>query len=447
MKGKFSKIVPWIVSLAVVFSVAGIIPVFTEADTITITTWDDMTAVRSKSYCKVLKVVQEEFEKTHPNIRVNRLPMPKGGEIRRALVTAMSGGTGPDAFNEAYGPSMPVWIEQGFCYPLDEYIKDWKYKDDVAETVWPAAMEKGHIYGAPHYIATMGLAYRKDLFKEAGLPMRAPKNWDELVQFAQRLTVPEKHQYGFGLLGQEWLSWYWENFVWQAGGEVTKMLPNGKVELSFTDPPAVFAAKFYQDLRNKYKCTQKNVLETYDNLRGDFLSGRAAMWMSNTTDTTGFVARGLPLDKFGYGTLPAGPTGIKASVIELTYWTINSSRDKAHRDATWEYIKFMIDPNTFIKRWKLQAKYGLSGLDIPAYKNIDMTDYVAIPEEWARTNGESLKWGHIEYIFKDKIEPYLAPPIENLLLDPKADPWTELVKCAKKVVAEIPNTVLAPSAK
>jgi ABC-type glycerol-3-phosphate transport system substrate-binding protein len=446
MKNKVSKVVVGVISLGVILSMLGILPAFGQK-AITITTWDDMRALRSEAHCQAMDAVQQEFEETHPYIKVNRLPMPENVEIRRVFVTAMAGGTEPDAFNEAYPVSIPVWFEQGFLYPLDEYLEDWEYRDDVVEALWDSAREGAHIYGVPNYAYVMTLFWRKDLFEEAGLPARAPEDWDELVRFAQRLTDWEKPQWGFGILGLDWLSWYWENFVWQAGGEVTKKLPTGEVELSFTDPPGVYAAKFYQDLRLRYNCTQKNILADYGDLEADFIAGRSAMWMSATDNPSKFLERGLTLDQLGLAMLPAGPTGIKATQRGGAYWTINPSSDKAHRDAAWEYIKFMVDPNTITKRWVIATELGPPALQVSIYKHIRVSDYIDVPEEWAAVAAECLKYSRAEYVYKDRIEPYLGPPVQAVLLNPDADAYSELVKAAKKIVAEVANTVLAVSAK
>ena len=192
---------------------------------------------------------------------------------------------------------------------MDDYVNTWALKEDVVDALWYDALIDGHYYGIPSDFYGMCLWWRKDLFAAVGLDA-APTNWDELVSFGEKLTDASKNQYGFGLLGMAWASWYWENFVWQAGGEVTKRLADGNIELSFTDEPGVTALQFYQDLKFKYNITQENVLQDYDSNTKDFIAGRTAMWMAGHSSGSGFICQGLTLDQIGVTTLPAGPNGI-----------------------------------------------------------------------------------------------------------------------------------------
>lgn len=438
-----NKVVVWVISLGVMLSMV----VLPAAGAITIVTWDDQTG-ESEAKAQAWTAVQEQFAVEHPDIKVGRMPIPAGEDIRRAFVAAMTGGTGPDAFQDSYPVSIPVWVEAGFCAPIEDYVNAWEYKDDIVDALWDSAQIGSHLYGVPNETYVMTLLYNKDIFAEVGLPARAPENWDELVEFAVRATDWSIPRWGFGIMGLSWLSWYWENFVWQAGGEVTTLLPNGEVELSFTDGPGVTAAQFYQDLRLKHNCTQKDILAGYGDLKGDFRTRRSAMWMSSNGSIGGFIEEGMTVDEVGVGMLPAGPTGVKATQRGGAYWTISSTADKAHQDAAWEYISFMTKPDTIKRVWQVMASVGLP--TFPAsiiHKNLNVADYMDIPKEWSDAVTECLKYSRDEYVYKDRIEPYLGPPVQAVLLDADADAYTELVKAAKKIVEEIPNTVLAVSAK
>ena len=57
-------------------------------------------------------------------------------------------------------------------------------------TAFEVASYNGNKYGIAIGIEASFLLYRKDMFREAGLdPQNPPKNWDELLEYAEKLTV------------------------------------------------------------------------------------------------------------------------------------------------------------------------------------------------------------------------------------------------------------------
>ncbi|HIE04770.1 MAG TPA: sugar ABC transporter substrate-binding protein [Candidatus Latescibacteria bacterium] len=407
-----------------------------EYKVVRITTWDEPPNTPEG---RILGAIQREFDRAHPHIKVQRRPI--GGrrtDDRLAFTTAMAGDNAPDCYHNAHFPTIPLWIDQGFCYPLDEYIRGDPQFEDVVEAAFAPATKDGHIYGVPSQLYVLALVYRKDLFEEAGLdPKRPPKDWWEFAQYARRLTDPKKYRYGFAILGQEWASWHWEIYVWQAGGEVTERLRDGRCRIRFTEEPAVRALQYYKDLRWKYKCVQPNPLQSYQDNRRDFVQGRAAMIISSPAWIGDFLNEGLRPEQIGIAPLPAGPTGIRATQIGGEFYIINPRSSKEKRDAAWEYIRFMTSKEAMIKRLKMMEEAHLWYPIATFYKGLRVEDYLTMPEEWGEASATSLKYGRMEYYLKDRIEPYLARPIQAVLVDPGADPREELEKCAGRVLEEV----------
>ena len=116
---------------------------------------------------------------------------------------AMAGGVAPDVLYVNFRIS-DSYIQQKFLYPLDDYVEQWAKEEDLSERIYPPVWQvikrEGHIWAIPYQTYVITLQYRKDLFREAGLdPNRPPRNWDELFEYAKKLTYPEKGQYGLGI--------------------------------------------------------------------------------------------------------------------------------------------------------------------------------------------------------------------------------------------------------
>jgi len=415
---------------------------------VTILSWNDNYAPADAGTpaAKQWDAMRAEFNRQYPNIKIEDQPITSGTEVRKNFIAANAAGNAPDFFY-TYPPSMNPYFDQNFLLQVDPLVNTWEFKDKVVPALWYDALIDGHYYGIPADFYGMTLVWRKDLFAEEGLTA-APKDWNELVEFGKKLTKPDKKQYGFGLLGMAWASWYWENFVWQAGGEVTTRKPDGKVELTFTDAPGVEALQFYQDLKFKHQITQENVLQDYGENQNDFAAGRTTMWMTANTSFNWYVSDGgLKMEQFGTAPLPAGPK-TSAAQIGGGYWTLNPASSPEKQAAAWTYVTWRVHPDTWKFYWKTQNDLGITPVPwIPVYGDfLKQSEFQDVPEEWVKTSAATAAIARTEYVFKDKLEPYFAAPVQTVLTDANASSQAVLIDAAKKMVSEVADTVLAASA-
>jgi multiple sugar transport system permease protein len=234
----------------------------------------NITAVYQRSQ----RVVFDKFVELNPDINIvpnEILQMEQMGNSAGLL--AIAGGVSPDVFS-LYYQAMHTYISQGFLAPIEDYIESWHMYDEVPPQLWPVATgEDGKRYGAIYTWPTVYLVYRKDLFEEVGLdPNRPPQNWDELYEYARRLSDPDMivetatdPRGGFGRMGmfmQTSGSWIFSNFVWQGGGDLVHKREDGKWEAVFDSPGGVAALEYYQRLRwtrwsrcHSGRCAGKNV--------------------------------------------------------------------------------------------------------------------------------------------------------------------------------------------
>ena len=93
------------------------------------------------------------------------------------------------------------------------------------------------------------LFWRKDLFQEAGLdPDRPPQDWEELYQYARKLSDPAKNRYGMNMTSGTHASWDFMAFLWSAGGEAVVKNEDGDWVASYGSREAAKALDFYTKL-------------------------------------------------------------------------------------------------------------------------------------------------------------------------------------------------------
>lgn len=137
------------------------------------------------------KTYAELFEKKHPNIHINVIPVPFE-ELFTKLI-----------------PSIAQRNEADILYGYDDWVigKDVSKlflpltptllsAEELKELVFEAPLKHvtgsdGNIYGYPFLTGgnAFGFVYHKDLFREAGVDAATIKSWDDIKVAAQKLTV------------------------------------------------------------------------------------------------------------------------------------------------------------------------------------------------------------------------------------------------------------------
>ena len=95
----------------------------------------------------------------------------------------------------------PIWGKAGWLAPVDDLGADYDY-DDIFGPVKAGLSSGGKLYAVPFYAESSFTLYRKDLFAKAGLTMPEQPTYDQIKQFADKLTDKSKEQYGICLRGK-----------------------------------------------------------------------------------------------------------------------------------------------------------------------------------------------------------------------------------------------------
>jgi sorbitol/mannitol transport system substrate-binding protein len=200
----------------------------------------------------------------------------------------------------------PIWGGKGWLTPLDDLGADYDY-EDVFKTVRNGLSADGKLYAVPFYAESSFTMYRTDLFKQAGLTMPDQPTWDQIRDFAAKLTDKAKDVYGVCLRGKP--GWG-ENMAlitdmantW--GGKWFDMQWHPQL----TSKPWQDAVGFYVDLMTKYGPPGATANGFNEN-QALFADGHCAIWV-DATSAAGRLSKSKVADVIGYVKAPGEVTNI-----------------------------------------------------------------------------------------------------------------------------------------
>ena len=303
---------------------------------------------------KLIDQMTADFNAENPDIQVQSVYTGNYDDTVTAIQTAIQGGNAPDLF-VSLATQRFTMADTKMAMPLDDLIaadpEGQAFIDDFIDGFMLDSYVDGSIYSIPFQRSTMVMFYNKDAFAEVGLdPEAPPKNWDEMVEYAQKLT--NENRYGVGIaLNSGSAQWAFTGFSLQnCTNGVGLMSADGK-EVYFNTPENIEALQLWLDLQNKYKCMAPGIVQWTD-LPTQFLAGEVAMIYHTTGNLTN-IKNNATFD-FGVCFLPAGrqygaPTG------GGNFYITNGISEERQK-AAWEFIKFCCSTER-AAQWSIDTGY------------------------------------------------------------------------------------------
>ncbi len=368
---------------------------------------------------KGLDAKVREFQRRHPNIVVSVLSMGSGQMNPQKLMTAIVGNVPPDVIHQDRFP-IGDWASRETFIPLDDFIlrdanDPYAIRErDYYKPCWAEATYKGRVFAIPSGTDDRCLYYNRTLFRQAGLdPDKPPRTWDELKDFAERLTVPSADRTTYKSIGfipnygNSWLYMY----SWANGAEFMSM--DGKT-CTMNNPYSVEALKYMVDMYDMMGGVTKvdafaSGFESND--LDPFLTGKVAMkidgnWVLNNIARFGpdldfgVVAAPVPAERLlpdydkrwqPVGVVPSRngiptphlpnndtvtldprPERFKGQPEQITWsggYSFAIPTGAQHPQEGWEFIKWMTSPEAAVIEATAQEEFNRSK-DRPFVPNI-----------------------------------------------------------------------------
>ncbi len=340
----------------------------------------------------VMQKLSAQFEQQHPDIHLRWVVLEEN-VLRQRVTTDIATKAGQFDILTIGNYEVPIWAKQGWLLPMDNLPASYDV-NDLLKPVRDGLTYNGKLYGLPFYGESAMTYYRKDLFDKAGIKMPDAPTYDQIRQFADKITDKPNQVYGMCLRGKP--GWgenmaYVTSLVDADGGQWFD--ENWKPTIN--SPAWTKAVTYYSDILKTDGPPGASSNGFNENL-ALFASGHCGMWIDAT------VAGGMLFDpkqsqvadKVGFAAMPTG--SYTGGPTWLWSWNLaipasSKQQDAAKAFVTWatskEYIALVAKENGWVA---VPPGTRLSTYENPDYqKAAPFAGFVRKAIEVANPNGQT----------------------------------------------------------
>ena len=136
------------------------------------------------------EAICEEFKKAYPNVEIEPVLFEanKDDAVEYLTSQSMAGRTLPDVLFDDAG-SLPTYIQNGWMYPLTEFVKDDADWEKVPKNLRDNFTYNGNVYALPQTLHSNVLVVNEDLVEEMNVDLpEYDWTWDDFTEFIKACT-------------------------------------------------------------------------------------------------------------------------------------------------------------------------------------------------------------------------------------------------------------------
>lgn len=299
------------------------------------------------------KRLANEFERQHPNIRVQIEEIARS-VYSTQMSTALSGGSDQYDVVMFSTAHFPLWQAGGWIEPLNGYLDSPDFDratydlEDFPSGIRNIFTRDGQLYGLPQEASAYLLFYRKDILRRYGVqePPEEGWSWTEYIEAARRIQE--------GLVGDgrddmvatvfpgsrnRNLAQYVLQNVWGNGGE----LLDEDMRPQLTEDAAIEGLKAYVDQLRAMEITTSGVTGyAYSELLTSLQQGQAAMGFQWNAAAASLLSSAEELGaEWGFSIVPYFDSmGPETERVFPSIWGVGVSAFSENKEAAFQYASW-----------------------------------------------------------------------------------------------------------
>lgn len=331
----------------------------------------------------------QQYHEENPNVIVNPVYAGSYAETRTKVQAAIKAGNTPD-MAIMFSIDLYSLLAMDVIADMDSFCKteeDKEWLNGFYEGFMMNSRDGETTYGIPWQRSTIVLYYNKEAFAEAGLdPEHAPATWEELSEYAAKLTKTENGEtrYGIEIPSDGYAYWMLQTFCVQQDG--FNLMNDTGTEVYYNDARTAKALSYWKSLADDGSMPKGIV--AWATTPSDFIEGKTAM-MYHTTGNLTSVKNNVDFD-FGVAMLPANesfgsPTGGGNFYI---FKGVSEERQQA----AFDFIQWMTEDER-VAQWSIDTGYVATR---PAAYETEVMKTYAAEFPYCLVARDQLEYGYAE---------------------------------------------------
>jgi ABC-type glycerol-3-phosphate transport system substrate-binding protein len=392
------------------------------------------------------QMLLEGFARLRPDVRVEAKDTLFD---RQQFAAKLAANTMEDAFLVAFTEPQFL-IENDYVADITPYVSQWEsYRDFNPSILHIVQNNEGSVFGIPVGGYSLGLIYNRRLFEEAGLdPDKPPLSWDELAEYAYRISELGSNIAGFAALSKAGQGgWHFVAMTYSFGGRFLRR-DGEKWVADFVNEATLGVSDLLMRMRwEDDSLTQRQLLEASDTVTL-MASGTLGMAIMAGDELRRIKAQFEgDMNEFGMGPLPQA--GGNATLAGGAAWMFNPLSSPEVLDAAVEWTLFQTFDNLESDLAAQSERGQLVGWpQLPIFVGNLQTEREALIARYANAPVEL----YAPFNRATQIELVPEPPVETqklyrdldviaqaILTDPFAEPEEVLRQVERQFQAQVLN--------
>ncbi|HDS08634.1 MAG TPA: extracellular solute-binding protein [Firmicutes bacterium] len=317
-------------------------------DIVTITIWENYNNEEHDVFVRIVRDFEDRYNSNNPDIPVFFIVerVPFDGLLPKLKTSAMTKTT-PDICRVDIAHVVPLAfgkalfdLNQFGAESLHAKLVPAAINSNIIPIKQPDGTVKAGTYGLPDQTNTTVLFYNKDIFRKrkeslllSGLdPNRAPRTWEEFIEYSLAINHPEEGVYAFAMNNSLW----WTFPFFNTFGAEFISFQDGQFITRINEPAAIAALQFKVDLYRRYGVEAGAWQSGALGKEQGFINGKYAMiitgpWMVKTFKNSGI--------DFGTALIPSGPAGTSSNVGGTNMVIFKTCK---HPEIAYEFLSYLV---------------------------------------------------------------------------------------------------------